>query len=174
MDVATTLRARAIDHAHVGGGEASEIELLLEMIEDAPPDERARLLEAMSPADPEKRRRVQALLVTDEALAQVADSVLGAAALSVPHDVLAAFLRSTSPAVTERTLAALPAAIGAGLREELQLEIPVAPEASVDARRMVHRALRQALRDRGLPLPTASGTSDGTKLSTSTGKVVAL
>jgi flagellar motor switch protein FliG len=174
MDVATTLRGRAIDHAHVGGGEASEIELLLEMIEDAPPDERARLLEAMSPADPEKRRRVQALLVTDEALAQVADSVLGAAALSVPHDVLAAFLRSTSPAVTERTLAALPAAIGAGLREELQLEIPVAPEASVDARRMVHRALRQALRDRGLPLPTASGTSDGTKLSTSTGKVVAL
>jgi flagellar motor switch protein FliG len=172
MDVAATLRARAIEHAHVGGGEASEIELLLEMVEDAPLEERARLLDAISPSDPEKRRRVQALLVTDEALAQVSDSVLGAAALSVPHEVLATFLRSTSPAVTERTLGALPAAISAGLREELQLQIPVAPEASVEARRQVHRALRQALRDRGLPLPAADG-GEGTGKATS-GKVVAL
>jgi flagellar motor switch protein FliG len=164
MDVAATLRARAIDHAHVGGGEASEIELLLEMVEDASPEERARLLEAIGPSDPDKRRLVESLLVTDETLAQISDSVLGAAVLSVPHDVLATFLRATSAPVTERTLAALPGAVGAGLREELQLEIPVAPEAAVEARRTVHRALRQALRDRGLPLPPSTGDTNGRKV----------
>jgi len=161
MDVAATLRARAIEHAHVGGGEASEMELLVEMIEDAPASDRAKLLEAIGPTDPEKRRRIEALLVTDDALARVADSVLGAAALSVPQDVLITFLRATAPAVTERFLAALPAAIGAGIREELSLEIPVAPEAVVDARRSVHRALRRALRERGIPMPGAGAEAEG-------------
>jgi flagellar motor switch protein FliG len=177
MDVAATLRARAIEHAHVGGGEASEIELLVEMIEDAPASDRARLLEAIGPTDPEKRRRIEALLVTDDGLALVADSVLGAAALSVPQDVLITFLRATAPAVTERFLAALPSAVRAGIREELSLEIPVAPEAVVDARRTVHRALRRALRERGMPMPgtgtegkpgsgtgTASGNGNGRKV----------
>ncbi len=161
MDVAATLRARAIEHAHVGGGEASEMELLVEMIEDAPASDRAKLLEAIGPTDPEKRRRIEALLVTDDALARVADSVLGAAALSVPQDVLITFLRATAPAVAERFLAALPAAIGAGIREELSLEIPVAPEAVVDARRSVHRALRRALRERGIPMPGAGAEAEG-------------
>jgi flagellar motor switch protein FliG len=157
MDVAATLRARAIDHAHVGGGEASEIELLVEMVEDAAPEERAKLLDAIGPADPDKRRRVQALLVTDEALARISDSVLGSAALSVPQDILAAFLRATSPAVADRVLSALPGGIAAGLREELSLEVPVPPELAVEARRMVHRALRRALHERGLPIPAPGG-----------------
>jgi flagellar motor switch protein FliG len=160
MDVAATLRARAIEHAHVGGGEASEIELLVEMVEDAPAGERARLLDAIGPTDPDKRRRVLGLLVTDEALARIADPVLGAAAMSVPQEVLAAFLRATAPAVTERFLSALPESITAGLREELSLEIPVAPEAVVEARRTVHRALRRALRERGLAIP-GSGAGHG-------------
>jgi flagellar motor switch protein FliG len=164
MDVAATLRSRAIDHAHVGGGEASEIELLVEMIEDAVPEERARLLDAISPADLEKRRRVQSLLVTDETLTQITDSVLGAAALAVPPESLATFLRATSPEVTERFLSALPAATAAGLREELQLDVPVSPDGAVAARRAVHRALRQALRERGLPLPSATAEMNGRKV----------
>ncbi len=185
MDVAATLRARAIENAHVGGGEASEIELLVEMVEDASIEERGRLLDAIAPSDSEKRRRVEALLVTDDALAHVADSVLGAAALAVPQEVLTAFLRATAPMVTDRFLAALPAAISAGLREELSLEIPVAPEAVVDARRTVHRTLRRALRERGLAMPTPStgrgvgGLGDEGKAGTGTGngngrKVVAV
>ncbi len=169
MDVAATLRARAIEHAHVGGGEASEMELLVEMIEDAPASDRGKLLEAISPTDPEKRRRIEALLVTDEAIARVTDSVLGAAALSVPQDVLTTFLRATAPGVTERFLAALPAAIAAGIREDLSLEIPVAPEAIVDARRTVHRALRRALRERGMPMPGANGDGKAGSGSTGTG-----
>ena len=162
MDVAATLRARAIEQAHIGGGEASEIELLVEMVEDAPAGERAKLLDAIGPTDPDKRRRVQGLLVTDEALARVADQVLGAAAMSVPQEVLAAFLRAAAPAVMERFLAALPAGITAGMREELSLEIPVAPEAVVEARRTVHRALRRALRERGLAIPgSGHGQDDG-------------
>jgi flagellar motor switch protein FliG len=157
MDVAATLRARAIDHAHVGGGEASEIELLVEMVEDAAAEERARLLDAMGAADPDKRRRVQALLVTDQALTQIADSVLGSATLSVPQEVLAIFLRATSLPVRERVLAALPGAVAGGLREELALEVPLASEAAVEARRAVHRALRRALRERGLPIPSVVG-----------------
>lgn len=183
MDVAATLRARAIEHAHVGGGDASEMELLVEMIEDAPASERAKLLDAISPTDPEKRRRIEGLLVTDDAIERVADSVLGAAALSVPQDELAKFLRATAPGVTERFLAALPAAIGAGIREELSLEIPVAPEAIVNARRTVHRALRRALRERGMAMPGASpegraaGGSTGAGTGTGNGngrKVVAV
>jgi len=167
MDVAATLRARAIEHAHVGGGDASEMELLVEMIEDAPASERAKLLDAISPTDPDKRRRIEALLVTDDGIARVTDSVLGAAALSVPQDVLTTFLRATAPGVTERFLSALPGAIAAGIREELSLEIPVAPEAIVDARRTVHRALRRALRERGMAMPGAG--VDGRAGSGSTG-----
>ncbi len=166
MDVAATLRARAIEHAHVGGGEASEMELLVEMIEDAPASDRGKLLDAISPTDPERRRRIEALLVTDDTIARVGDSVLGAAALSVPQDVLTIFLRATAPGVTERFLAALPAAIGASIREELSLEIPVSPEAIVDARRTVHRALRRALRERGMAMP---GTGGDGKAGTGTG-----
>src|SRR5262249_7487757 len=151
------LRARAIEHAHVGGGEASEMELLVEMIEDAPASDRGRLLEAISPSDPERRRRIEALLVTDDTIARVGDSVLGAAALSVPQVVLTTSRRGPGRGVTERFLAALRAAIGASIREELSLEIPVAPEAIVDARRTVHRALRRALRERGMAMPGVGG-----------------
>ena len=137
------------------------------MIEDAPASERAKLLDAISPTDPDKRRRIEALLVTDDGIARVTDSVLGAAALSVPQDVLTTFLRATAPGVTERFLSALPGAIAAGIREELSLEIPVAPEAIVDARRTVHRALRRALRERGMAMPGAG--VDGRAGSGSTG-----
>jgi flagellar motor switch protein FliG len=162
MDVAATLRGRAIEQAHVGGGEASEVELLVEMIEDASPDERNKLLDAIGTADPEKRRRVQSLMVTDEALGRIADPVLGAAALSVPTEVLAAFLRATEPAITDRFLSALPAAIAAGIREDLSLDIPIAPEAYAEAKRAVHRALRRTLRERGMSVPSGpSGSATG-------------
>jgi flagellar motor switch protein FliG len=162
MDVAATLRARAIDQSHIGGGEASDVDLLVEMVEDAAPDERARLLDAIGPGDPEKRRRVQSLLVTDEGLARVADPVLGAAALAVPNETLAAYLRAIEPAIAERFLAALPTASAAVLREELSLEIVVVPEAAAEARRLVYRALRRALRERGLAMPGgAAGRNPG-------------
>ena len=153
MDVAATLRARAIDQSHIGGGDATDLDLLVEMVEEAAPDERARLLDAIGPGDPDKRRRVQSLLVTDEGLARVSDAVLGAAAMTVPQETLAAYLRATDPAIAERFLAALPAASAAVLREELSLEIVVVPEAAAEARRTVFRALRRALRERGLTMP---------------------
>ncbi|HET6146926.1 MAG TPA: FliG C-terminal domain-containing protein [Polyangia bacterium] len=162
MDVAATLRARAIDQSHIGGGEATDVDLLVELVEDAAPDERARLLDAIGPGDPDKRRRVQSLLVTDEGLARVADPVLGAAAMAVPQETLAAYLRATTPGLAERFLSALPTASAAVLREELSLEIVVVPEAAAEARRTVHRALRRALRERGLGMPGAgSGRNAG-------------
>jgi flagellar motor switch protein FliG len=161
MDVAATLRARAIDQAHIGGGEASEIELLVEMLEDAAPEERGRLLDALGPGDPDKRRRVQSLLVTDDALARVSDPVLGAAAMAISQDTLVQFLRGTTPAIAERFLAALPSASAGALREELSLDISVGTEAVAEARRTVHRALRRVLRERGLAMPGAGTGRDG-------------
>jgi len=164
LDVAATLRARAVDHAHIGGGEPSDVELLVEMIEEAAPDERARLLEAMGRSDPEKRARVQALLLTDQAVAEVAPAVLGAASLSVTQETLARFLRGAPAEVASRVLAALPVGVAAALREELSLEVPIPPDAVVEARRAVHRALRRALRDRGLTLPAATAEASGRKV----------
>jgi flagellar motor switch protein FliG len=161
MDVAATLRARAIDQAHIGGGEATEIELLVEMVEDAAPEERSRLLDALGSGDADKRRRVQAMLVTDDALARVTDPVLGAAAMAIPQDALVTFLRATAPAIAERFLAALPSASAGSLREELSLDISVGPEAAAEARRTVHRALRRVLRERGLAMPGAGSARDG-------------
>jgi flagellar motor switch protein FliG len=164
FDVAATLRARAVDHAHIGSGEASDVELLVEMIEEAASDERARLLDAMGRSDPEKRARVQALLLTDQAVAEVAPAVLGAASLSVTQETLARFLRGASAEVASRVLAALPVGVAAALREELSLEVPIPPDAVVEARRAVHRALRRALRDRGLTLPAATAEASGRKV----------
>jgi flagellar motor switch protein FliG len=157
MDVAATLRARAIDQSHIGGGEASDIELLVEMVEEAAPDERARLLDALGSGDPDKRRRVQSLLVTDETLMHVTDPVLGAAALGVPQETMVIFLRATTPAIAERFLAALPSASAGALREELSLDITTGPEAAAAARRTVHRAVRRVMRERGLAMPGMGG-----------------
>jgi flagellar motor switch protein FliG len=131
------------------------------MVEEAAPEERARLLDALGPGDPEKRRRVQALLVTDETLMRMTDPVLGAAALGVPQETLAGFLRATAPAIAERFLAALPSASAGALREELSLDITTGPEAAAEARRIVHRALRRVMRERGLAMPGSGSGRDG-------------
>lgn len=168
MDIATTLRRRAAEQVHVGGGEATDVDLLVEMLEDRSPEEQQSLLETMRRLDAAKWRRVQASLVTEDALVLVPEEALAAAALAVPPDALALFLRGVAESARERTLRALPAAVAAGVREDAALDAPIAADRAAEARRALHRALRKALRDRGLAMPaTAPGSDEG-------GRVVAL
>jgi flagellar motor switch protein FliG len=169
MDVASTLRARAADQAHLDAGETGDIDLAVELIEERPPAEQAEMLEAMRRADPAKARAVQGALINDQSFERVSDEVLTAAAMAVPTDVLARFLRDIPESVASRALSALPRTVAAAIQEDLSLEIAPTPQQIVDARRTMFASLRKALRDRGLAAPSlviASGSNNG--------KVVAL
>jgi flagellar motor switch protein FliG len=171
LDVATTLRARAAELAHLDAGETGDLDLAVELLEERPADEQASMLEAMRRADPAKARAVQAALITDRSLERVPEEVLAAAAIAVPSELLARYLRDVPEAVATRTLGALPRSVAQGLEEDLSLAIATTPQQIADARRAVFAALRKALRDRGL---TAPDTQFLDKTQTDTGKVVAL
>ena len=106
LDVASTLRSRAAEQAHLDAGETGDIDLAVELIEERPPAEQAEMLEAMRRADPAKARAVQAALINDQSFERVADEVLTSAAMAVPTDVLARFLRDVPESV------AAPRAVG--------------------------------------------------------------
>jgi hypothetical protein len=164
LDVAATLRARAADQAHLDAGETGDIDLAVELIEERPPAEQAEMLEAMRRGDPAKARAVQASLISDESFERVSDEVLTAAAMAVPTEVLARFLRDVSESVATRTLAVLPRTVGASIQEDLSLEIAPTPQQVGEARRLMFSSLRRALRDRGLSAPSltiAGGTDKG-------------
>jgi hypothetical protein len=169
LDVAATLRARAAEQAHLDSGETGDVDLAVELIEERPAAEQAEILEAMRRADPAKARAVQSALISDDSFERVPDEVLVAAAMAVPSDVLARFLRDTRESIATRALAALPRTVAAGLQEELSLEVAPTPQQTADARRTVYASLRKALRDRGLPAPGA-----GLGVEKEKGKVVAL
>jgi flagellar motor switch protein FliG len=164
LDVASTLRARAADQAHLDAGETGDIDLAVELIEERPPAEQADMLEAMRRADPAKARAVQAALINDQSFERVSDDVLTAAAMAVPTDVLARFLRDVPETVAGRALSALPRTVAAAIQEDLSLEVAPTPQQIVDARRMMFASLRKALRDRGLAAPNlaiAGGSNNG-------------
>jgi len=171
LDVAATLRARAEEQAHLDAGETGDIDLAVELIEERPPEEQGDILEAMRRADPAKARAVQAALINDQSFERVSDELLAAAAMAVPTEVLARYLREAPQVVATRALAALPRTVAAAIQEDLSLEVAPTPRESADARRAMFAALRKALRDRGLTAPTLGLASDnqGTK-----SKVVAL
>jgi len=112
---------------------------------------------------------VQAALISDQSFERVSDEVLTAAAMAVPTDVLARFLRDVPEIVGSRMLAALPRTVAAAIQEDLSLDVAPTPQQMVDARRMMFASLRKALRDRGLASPTLAIASGSDK-----GKVVAL
>jgi flagellar motor switch protein FliG len=181
LDVAATLRARAAEQAHLDSGETGDIELAIELVEERPADEQAGILEAMRRADPLKARAVEAALITDSTFERVSDEVLVAAAMAVPADLLARFLRHAPAAVARRALAALPRTVAAALEEELSLEVAPTPSQIIEARRTAYAALRKVLRERGLASPGAVGGSDGevrpsreARQSSEKGKVVAI
>jgi flagellar motor switch protein FliG len=153
LDVAATLRARAAEQAHLDAGETGDIDLAVELIEERPLAEQTEVLEAMRRADPAKARAVQAALINDQSFEHVSDEVLTAAAMGVPTDVLARFLRDAPEAVASRALSALPRTVAAAIQEDLSLEVAPTPQQLVDARRMMFASLRKALRDRGLAAP---------------------
>jgi len=169
LDVASTMRARAAEQAHLDAGETGDIDLAVELIEERPPAEQAEMLEAMRRGDPAKARAVQAALISDQSFERVSDEVLTAAAMAVPTDVLARFLRDVPEIVGSRMLAALPRTVAAAIQEDLSLDVAPTPQQMVDARRMMFASLRKALRDRGLASPTLAIASGSDK-----GKVVAL
>ncbi len=107
----------------------------------------------MRRADPVKARAVEAALITDGTFERVSDEVLVAAAMAVPADLLARFLRHAPAAVSRRALAALPRTVAAALEEELSLEVAPTPAQMVEARRTAYAALRKVLRERGLTSP---------------------
>ena len=109
LDVASTLRARAADQAHLDAGETGDIDLAVELIEERPPAEQAEMLEAMRRGDPAKARAVQAALISDQSFERVSDDVLTAAAMAVPTEVLGRFLRDVPETIAARALSALPA-----------------------------------------------------------------
>ncbi len=171
LDVATTLRERAAEQAHLDAGETGDIDLAVELIEERPPAEQAEILEAMRRADPGKARAVRAALIGDESFLLVSEDVLVAAAIAVPTEVLARFLRDAPEEIATRLLAVLPASVSGAVREELSLEVSPTPAQSGEARRVLFASLRKALRDRGLAAPGAAvlATTDNDK-----GKVVAI
>jgi len=169
LDVATTLRARAADQAHLDAGETGDIDLAVELIEERPLAEQAEMIEAMRRADPAKARAVQAALINDQSFERVSDEVLTAAAMAVPTDVLARFLRDVPEAVATRALSALPRTVAAAIQEDLSLDVAPTPQQLVEARRLMFSSLRKALRDRGLAAPNLSIAGGSDK-----GKVVAI
>ena len=169
LDVASTLRARAADQAHLDAGETGDIDLAVELIEERPPAEQAEMLEAMRRGDPAKARAVQAALISDQSFERVGDDVLTAAAMAVPTEVLGRFLRDVPESIATRALSALPRTVAASLQEDLSLDVSPTPQQISEARRTMFAALRKALRDRGLAAPSLSISSGSDK-----GKVVAI
>ena len=96
---------------------------------------------------------MEASLITEQSFEQVSEEVLGAAVVAVPTEILARFLRATSPAVATRAMAALPRTVAAALGEDLSLVVTPTPRETAEARRTLFAALRQALRVRGLQAP---------------------
>ena len=179
LDVAATLRARAIEQAHLDSGQTGDIDLAVELVEERPTDEQAEILDAMRRADPAKARAVEAALITEQSFELVSEEVLGAAVVGVPTEVLARFLRNASETVATRTISTLPRTVAAALEEDLSLVVAPTPRETAEARRALFAALRQTLRARGLQAPqvenalagTSTGTTTGTK---DKGKMVAL
>jgi flagellar motor switch protein FliG len=169
LDVAATLRARAVDQAHLDTGETGDVDLAVELLEERPPSEQAEMLETMRRGDPAKARAVQAALINDQSFERVSDEVLTAAAMAVPTEVLARFLRDVPEPVASRALAVLPRTVAASIQEDLSLDVSPTPQQIADARRTMFAALRKALRDRGLAAPNLTLASGSDK-----GKVVAL
>lgn len=171
LDVAATLRARAIEQAHLDSGQTGDIDLAVELVEERPMDEQAEILDAMRRADPAKARAVEAALIIEQSFELVSEEVLGAAVVGVPTELLARFLRTASASVANRTLATLPRTVAAALEEDLSLVVAPTPRETAEARRALFAALRQTLRARGLQAPEVESSKTGTK---DKGKMVAL
>jgi flagellar motor switch protein FliG len=179
LDVAATLRARAIEQAHLDSGQTGDIDLAVELVEERPADEQAEILDAMRRADPAKARAVEAALITEQSFELVSEEVLGATVVGVPTELLARFLRTAPAAVASRTMATLPRTVAAALEEDLSLVVEPTPRQTAEARRTLFAALRQALRARGLQAPRTSQVDDGNSGAGSAtakdkGKMVAL
>ncbi|HVT09733.1 MAG TPA: hypothetical protein VHO67_19865 [Polyangia bacterium] len=174
MDVAATLRARAIELAHLDAGETGDIDLAVELIEERPPAEQADMLDAMRRADPARARAVEGALISDATFELVPEDVLSAAVMAVPSETLARFLRAAPPAVGARTMSALPATVAGALQEDLSLALNASPRETAEARRALFAALRAALRARGLRAPQPAERPRGPQDTKDKGKVVAL
>lgn len=164
LDIAATLRARAIEQAHVGSGETDDVDLAVEMIEDRPRNEQIEILEAMRRSDPARARQVEGALICDETFMLVGEDVLSAAVMSVPSEVLGRYLRFAPAELGTRVLGVLPPTVAAGLHEELSLDVTVPPAQLAEARRTMYLALRRKLRERGLPAPIAERAHDKGKV----------
>ena len=171
LDVAATLRARAIEQAHLDSGQTGDLDLAVELVEERPMDEQAEILDAMRRADPARARAVEAALITEQSFELVSEEVLGATVVGVPTEILARFLRTASATVASRTLSTLPRTVAAALEEDLSLVVTPTPRQTAEARRALYAALRQTLRARGLQAPQVESTKQGTK---DKGKMVAL
>jgi flagellar motor switch protein FliG len=174
LDVAATLRARAVEQAHLDSGQTGDLDLAVELVEERPSDEQAEILEAMRRADPAKARAVEASLITEQSFEQVSEEVLGAAVVGVPTEILARFLRVAPPSVASRTMATLPRTVAAALAEDLSLVVAPTPRETAEARRALFAALRQALRVRGLQAPRTESGAKETANARDKGKMVAL
>ncbi len=174
MDVAATLRARAIELAHLDAGETGDVDLAVELIEERPAAEQADMLDAMRRADPARARAVEGALISDATFELVPEDVLSTAVMAVPTETLARFLRAAPAGVGARTLAALPATVAAALQEDLSLAMTASPRETADARRALFAALRAALRARGLRAPQPTELPRGSQDTKDKGKVVAL
>jgi flagellar motor switch protein FliG len=177
LDVAATLRARAIELAHLDTGETGDIDLAVELVEERPPAEQAAMLEAMRRADPARARAVEAALISDVTFELVGEDLLSAAVVAVPGETLARYLRAAPSLVASRIMSALPPTVAAALQEDLSLAVTASPRETAEARRAVFAALRGVLRARGLRAPQPAGAASSAQASKDTndkGKVVAL
>ena len=167
LDVAATLRARAIEQAHLDSGQTGDIDLAVELVEERPMDEQAEILDAMRRADPAKARAVEAALITEQSFELVSEEVLGAAVVGVPTEILARFLRTASATVATRTMATLPRTVAAALEEDLSLV--VALDAARD-RGGPPRAVRGVATDAARPRPAGAPDGERQRLGISDGE----
>ncbi len=180
LDVAATLRARAVEQAHLDSGQTGDIDLAVELVEERPMDEQAEILDAMRRADPAKARAVEAALITEQSFELVSEEVLGAAVVGVPTErpgpLPARPLRRRSP---PRTMSTLPRTVAAALEEDLSLVVAPTPR---EIGRGATRALRGVATDAARPWPAGapnvadeSGKSgNGSATAKDKGKMVAL
>lgn len=155
-DLADELRLAS---ARLGpGGDVAGLELLGDLLDSQGETEQEALLDSLA-ARPAVRQALLARLCSEATLAEVGDDVLAAVAGNVELVAFVDFLRGAGPDLKERFLAASPRQIATALREELSLAVTVPPSKFAAARRLVMRAARAALEERGIVLAEINARS---------------
>lgn len=148
-EIADELRMQAARLAP--GSDLSGLDLLTDLLDSQGEPEQAALLDALA-AKPAVRNALLARMCTEATLGKVDEDVLAGVSSSVDVVALVDFLRGTEAELKDRFLAAAPRSMASALREELSLAVSFQPAKFAAARRVVLKAARTVIEERGLAL----------------------